>query len=140
MSDADLSVLNSRIDKIEVTLSHAVDAIEKIASVVNDSKKTDWGVISSWVSILLAIGVAVYVPIADKMANNKDDIKSLETEVLDMQSNGWSHSDHQEYKEEVNNRINRLEDGFRDEADRLADQIDEIRRDLYNNVPVQQGN
>ena len=47
-----MSELNSRIDKIEVTLTHAVDAIEKMATVVNKPQETKWGPILTAVSLL----------------------------------------------------------------------------------------
>ena len=45
--------LNSRIDRIEVTLTHAVDAIEKIATVINRPQQTKWGPILTAVGLLL---------------------------------------------------------------------------------------
>lgn len=48
--------LNSRIDRIEVTLTHAVDAIEKMASVVNKPQETKWGPILTAVSLLFVAG------------------------------------------------------------------------------------
>lgn len=53
MTDQDV---NSRIDRIEVTLSHAVDAIEKLASVVNRPVETKWGPIIASLALLLAAG------------------------------------------------------------------------------------
>jgi len=53
MSD---EAINSRIDRIEVTLSHAVDAIEKLASVVNRPQEVKWGPILTAVALLLAAG------------------------------------------------------------------------------------
>lgn len=121
MSDIDFGTLNSRIDKIEVTLSHAVDAIEKIANVVNAPKETNWGVIASWVSVLLGIGLAVYVPISNRMGNNTDDIKFLEAQMLDVRSTRWSQADHDRYEERV-----------RDEIHRLEDHINQLMRDIHN--------
>lgn len=46
----------SRIDRIEVTLSHAVDAIDKIATVVNRPIETKWGPIIAALALLLAAG------------------------------------------------------------------------------------
>jgi len=49
--------VNSRIDRIEVTLSHAVDAIEKLTEVINRPQETKWGPILMAVSLLfLAAG------------------------------------------------------------------------------------
>lgn len=53
MSELDI---NSRIDRIEVTLSHAVDAIEKLATVVNRPIETKWGPIIAALALLLAAG------------------------------------------------------------------------------------
>lgn len=53
MSD-DIQELGSRIDRIEVTLSHAVDAIDKIASVVNRPVETKWGPILTALALTLA--------------------------------------------------------------------------------------
>lgn len=46
----------SRIDRIEVTLSHAVDAIDKIATIVNRPVETKWGPIIAALALLLAAG------------------------------------------------------------------------------------
>ncbi|KKN76177.1 hypothetical protein LCGC14_0373880 [marine sediment metagenome] len=48
--------ISSRIDRIEVTLSHAVDAIDKIASIVNRPVETKWGPILTAIALLLAAG------------------------------------------------------------------------------------
>lgn len=48
--------ISSRIDRIEVTLSHAVDAIEKLAAVVNKPQETKWGPILTAVSLLFVAG------------------------------------------------------------------------------------
>ncbi len=45
--------LNSRIDRIEVTLTHAVDAIEKMSRVLNRPQETKWGPILTAVGLLL---------------------------------------------------------------------------------------
>ena len=53
MSD-EIQELGSRIDRIEVTLSHAVDAIDKIAAVVNRPTETKWGPILTALALTLA--------------------------------------------------------------------------------------
>ena len=55
MSD-EFQNISSRIDRIEVTLSHAVDAIDKIASIVNRPKETRWGPIIAALGLLLMAG------------------------------------------------------------------------------------
>ena len=52
----DIQDLSSRIDRIEVTLSHAVDAIDKIASIVNRPRETKWGPIIAALGLLLMGG------------------------------------------------------------------------------------
>ncbi len=52
-----LTELNSRIDRIEVTLTHVVDTIEKMARVVNKPQETKWGPILTALTLLfLAAG------------------------------------------------------------------------------------
>ena len=48
----EIATVNSRIDRIEVTLNHAVDAIEKIVDVVNKPEETKWGPILTAVGLL----------------------------------------------------------------------------------------
>lgn len=55
MSD-EIQELGSRIDRIEVTLSHAVDAIDKIASIVNRPQEIRWAPILTAIALLLAAG------------------------------------------------------------------------------------
>lgn len=45
--------LNSRIDRIEVTLTNAVDAIEKMSLILNRPQETKWGPILTAVGLLL---------------------------------------------------------------------------------------
>ena len=45
--------LNSRIDRIEVTLSHAVDAIEKMSKILNRPVETKWAPILTAIGLLL---------------------------------------------------------------------------------------
>jgi uncharacterized coiled-coil protein SlyX len=46
--------VESRIDRIEVTLGHAVDAIEKLAAAVNAPQETKWGPILAALGLLFA--------------------------------------------------------------------------------------
>lgn len=74
--------VNSRIDRIEVTLSHAVDAIEKIASVVNKPQETKWGPILTAVSLLFVAGSGYTTLITLPMQREND---RLQEQVLAMQ-------------------------------------------------------
>ncbi len=77
-----LAEVHSRIDRMEVTLSHAVDAIEKIAHVVSKSNETRWGPILTAVGLLFLIGggytTLVTVPVNDRA-------EKLEEQVLVLQ-------------------------------------------------------
>jgi hypothetical protein len=68
--------LNSRIDKIEVTLSHAVDAIEKMASIVNAPQETKWGPILTAVSLLFVAGGGYTTLITMPMQREADQLRT----------------------------------------------------------------
>ena len=72
MSDAN-SDIHSRIDRIEVTLTHVTDAIEKMASVVNRPQRTQWGPILTAVSLLFVAGggytTMVTMPLNERAEN-----------------------------------------------------------------------
>lgn len=78
---------SSRIDKIEVTLSHAVDAIEKLAAVVNRPQRTQWGPILTAVGLLFVAGggytTLVTQPLADSKQHLRAQIIELEKEARD---------------------------------------------------------
>lgn len=65
--------VHSRIDRIEVTLTHAVDAIEKIARVVNKPQETKWGPILTAVSLLFVAGsgytTLITMPLMERLNN-----------------------------------------------------------------------
>jgi len=48
--------VHSRIDRIEVTLTHVTDALEKLAYVVNKPEKTQWGPILTAIGLLFVVG------------------------------------------------------------------------------------
>lgn len=80
--------INSRIDKIEVTLSHAVDAIEKMANIVNKPADTKWGPILTAVSLLFVAGggytTLITMPMqreADRMIKMIDELEMREMEL-----------------------------------------------------------
>lgn len=73
MSDTQNNMdLNSRIDRIEVTLGHAVDAIEKMADVVNKPQETKWGPILTAVGLLFVAGsgytTLITMPLQERLA------------------------------------------------------------------------
>lgn len=72
--------VNSRIDRIEVTLSHAVDAIEKMADVVNKPQETKWGPILTAVGLLFMAGGGYTTLITQPM---REDIARLEQQNQD---------------------------------------------------------
>lgn len=78
----ELAAINSRIDRLEVTLSHAVDAIEKMATVVNKPVKTNWGAIAAWVSVVIAMGGALYMPMYWKISEQDLEIKTLRDQMI----------------------------------------------------------
>lgn len=65
----------SRIDRIEVTLGHVVEAIEKMSQVVNAPQKTQWGPILTAVGLLFMAGGGYTTLIAQPMIK---DIERLE--------------------------------------------------------------
>lgn len=71
MSD-EFKDISSRIDRMEVTLSHAVDAIDQIASVVNRPRETKWGPIIAALSLLLAAGAGYTTLITLPMEREAD--------------------------------------------------------------------
>lgn len=76
--------LHSRIDRIEVTLSHAVDAIEKMARVVNKPQETKWGPILTAVSLLIVI-FGGYTTLITMPMNER--AERLESQIVTMQAN-----------------------------------------------------
>lgn len=77
-----LAELNSRIDRIEVTLDNAVDAIEKMARVVNKPQDTKWGPILTAVSLLFVAGGGYTTLITIPMEREAN---RLQQELQDMQ-------------------------------------------------------
>lgn len=82
MSEPDFINLNSRIDKIEVTLSHAVDAIEKMANIINKGQETKWGPIIAAVSMLF-VAAGGYTTLVTMPMNER--ANNLENEVAKIQ-------------------------------------------------------
>lgn len=66
----------SRIDRIEVTLSHAVDAIEKITALVTQPQKTQWGPIMTAVGLLFVAGGGYTTLITTPMMRDNDQLRA----------------------------------------------------------------
>lgn len=85
----ELQEIHSRIDKMEVTLGHAVDAIDKIASVVNRPIETKWGPILTAVALLLAAGGAyttlITVPMEHEADRLQEEIHEMGKREIEMQ-------------------------------------------------------
>lgn len=56
MTDQVNSDIHSRIDRIEVTLTHVTDTIEKMAEVLNRPNETRWGPIMTAIGLLFVAG------------------------------------------------------------------------------------
>jgi hypothetical protein len=80
-SDAEI---HSRIDRIEVTLTHTVDAIEKMASVVNKPQDTKWGPILTAVGLLF-LAAGGYTNLVIIPMENRAEV--LEAQVILLQDN-----------------------------------------------------
>jgi len=78
----DIAIINSRIDKIEVTLSHAVDAIEKIAAIVNRPQHTQWGPILTAVGLLIMAAGGYTTLVTQPM---RSDIEKAESRIVELQ-------------------------------------------------------
>ena len=78
--------INSRIDRIEVTLTHVTDAIEKMADVLNRPQETKWGPILTAVSLLFVAGsgytTLITMPMAREADVLRDKIMALESREL----------------------------------------------------------
>lgn len=56
MTDDINNDIHSRIDRIEVTLTHVTDTIEKMAEVINRPNETRWGPIMTAIGLLFVAG------------------------------------------------------------------------------------
>ena len=82
--DIHVADVHSRIDRIEVTLTHAVEAIEKIAEIVNKPQATRWGPILTAISLLFLI-LGGYTTLITAPLNDR--AERLENQVYVMQAN-----------------------------------------------------
>lgn len=82
----DVQDLNSRIDRIEVTLSHAVEAIEKMAQVVNKPTETKWGPILAALTLLFLAAsgytTLITIPMNERSQHIEDQILILHADAL----------------------------------------------------------
>jgi len=72
MSEEFKQDMNSRIDRIEVTLTHAVDAIEKMSRILNKPQETKWGPILTAIGLLLVAMGSYTTLITLPMERNTD--------------------------------------------------------------------
>jgi len=82
MTEDNLPDIHSRIDRIEVTLTHAVDAIDKITQIVNKPQETKWGPIMTAISLIF-FAASGYTTLITMPMNDRAEI--LEAQVLLMQ-------------------------------------------------------
>ena len=78
--------IHSRIDRIEVTLTHVTDAIEKMADVINRPQEIKWGPILTAVSLLFIAGsgytTLITMPMEREADVLRDKIVALENREL----------------------------------------------------------
>lgn len=74
--------IESRIDRIEVTLSHVVDAIEKMSQVVNAPQETKWGpILTALALISVAVGgytTLITLPIEREAEDLRQHVEEME--------------------------------------------------------------
>lgn len=91
MSDTDSRKqdVHSRIDRIEVTLDHVVDAIEKITRVVSKPKETRWGPILTAISLLFLIlagyTTLITAPLNDRAERLEEQVYAIQAHELTVQ-------------------------------------------------------
>jgi len=75
--DAEQNIMdmNSRLDRLEITLTHAVDAIEKISEIVNRPQETKWGPIMTAVALLFAAAGGYTTLITIPMEREADQLR-----------------------------------------------------------------
>lgn len=87
MSDQQAQDVNSRIDRIEVTLSHVVDAIEKMSEIVNRPQETKWGPIMTALALLFAAAggytTLITMPMEREADQLRQEISALEERELE---------------------------------------------------------
>jgi hypothetical protein len=89
MTEDNRGEVHSRIDRIEVTLTHAVEAIEKMAKVVNKPQDVKWGPILTAVTLLILVmgGYITLVtqPMQQQVTGLEAQIYVLHENEMDMQ-------------------------------------------------------
>jgi len=83
VTEDNLTDIHSRIDRIEVTLSHVTDTLEKMAAVVNKPQETKWGSILTAVGLLVVAAGGYTTLITMPMQREADQIQ---IELIDMRS------------------------------------------------------
>jgi len=87
MTEVKSAPVESRIDRIEVTLNHIVDTIEKLSQVVNAPQETKWGPIMTALALLFAAGggytTLITMPMEREAEHLREKISVLEERELD---------------------------------------------------------
>ena len=80
--------IHSRIDRIEVTLTHVTDTIEKLAQVINRPQETKWGPIMTAIGLLFVAGsgytTLTTAPLARENIKQAEQILVLQARDLKM--------------------------------------------------------
>jgi len=81
--------VHSRLDRLEVTLTHTVETIEKLAEVVNRPQDTKWGPILTALSLLFVAAsgytTLTIMPIKDRAVQHEVQIYQLREEAFALQ-------------------------------------------------------
>lgn len=82
----EMAEFKSRLDRIEVTMSHVVDTVEKVANAVNQPQKTQWGTILTAVGLLFVAGggytTLITMPTIEKAAELREENQELRRVIL----------------------------------------------------------
>jgi hypothetical protein len=77
----------SRLDRVEVTLNHAVEAIDKMAQIVNRPQETKWGPILAALGLLLTVAAGyttlITMPMEREATQLRAQIEKLEERELE---------------------------------------------------------
>jgi len=85
VTEPDINNISSRMDRLEVTLSHAVEAIEKTAQVVNKGQETKWGPILTAVSLLF-LAASGYTTLITMPINERANLMEAQVAALQAQA------------------------------------------------------
>jgi len=85
----DSANIHSRLDRLEVTLTHTVETIEKLAEVINRPNETRWGPILTALSLLFVAAsgytTLITLPIKDRATQLDRQVYQLRESELKLQ-------------------------------------------------------